>query len=795
MRERVGLALAIALVSAAALAYQLLLMRLLAIVHWYPFAALIVSLALLGHGVSGTVLSLAGRRAVAAFERLFTASALGFGIAAVAALALAQRVPFNGLELVWDASQVLKLAAIYLLLSVPFFFAACCFGLAFVARAERIPSLYGADLAGAGAGALLAMLALQALSLPQALLAVALGGPLAAACALLAVRGPVPAGSLLLAAVAAAALVPAGWLAPRVNEYKGLALALRIEGTRVVSTRSGPLGEIAVVESPVVPLRYAPGVSLNAVAEPPPQLGVFVDGDGMSVVTQRGASLEHFAALTSALPYALLEAPRVLVLGAGVGADVLQALTLGARQVVAVEPDRNRIEVVRTDHADFAGHLYADSRVEVVLAEPRAVLGRASRGFDLVVLPLSDSSVGASAGTQAASDQFLYTIEALEAAYARLSPGGLIAATRWETQPPRASLKLFATAIAALGRAGVRDPGAQLALIRGWQTSTLVVKRGALTRADLEAIDRFRERWSFDAAWLPGLAAADANRHHLVERDELHAGARALLSSGAAAYLDAYKFDLAPATDARPFFHDFFRWRALPELVRLREHGAAALLDSGYLVVVAGLVQAVPIAFALIVLPLLASRRTGAAPTGRGRTLVHFTALGLGFLFVEIALMSRTALYIGQPLLATATVLAALLVSAGLGSAYAARWTRSGRAAMAAALACAVLIAGYAFAARWFVETGTGWSAYLRAGAAALALAPLGFVMGMPFPLGLARLAATVPARVPWAWGINGCASVLSALLAVLLALEAGYDVVMYAAAALYLIAARSGPR
>ncbi|HET9484805.1 MAG TPA: hypothetical protein VFO79_12675, partial [Xanthomonadales bacterium] len=218
MRERVGLALAIALVSAAALAYQLLLMRLLAIVHWYPFAALIVSLALLGHGISGTVLSFAGRRVVAAFERLFPACALGFGIAAVAAFALAQRVPFNGLELVWDAGQVLKLAAIYLLLSVPFFFAACCFGLAFVARAERIPALYGADLAGAGAGALLAVMALQVLDLPHALLVVALGGPLAAACALLAVRRAAPAGALLLAAVVAAASVPADWLAPRVNE-------------------------------------------------------------------------------------------------------------------------------------------------------------------------------------------------------------------------------------------------------------------------------------------------------------------------------------------------------------------------------------------------------------------------------------------------------------------------------------------------------------------------------------------------------------------------------------------------
>ncbi len=791
-RERLLLALAIALVSAGALAYQVLLMRLLAIVHWYPFAALIVSLALLGHGVSGTVLALAAERARRQFAPLVIACATAFGVAAVAGFALAQRVPFNGLELVWDARQVLALAAIDLVLALPFFCAALVFGLAFVARGERIPALYGADLAGAGLGALIALATIAALPLADALVAIAALGPLAAVSAALAFRWRATALALALVATLMALFVPRDTLVPQPNPYKGLARALTVTGARVVGERSGPLGWLVVVDNPVVPWRHVPGFSLAAGAEPPPQRAVFVDGDAMSVVTAPRGAEATLAATTAALPYALLQAPRVAVLGAGSGADVLQALVLGAREVVAVERDPNRIAIVREDEAALAGRLYDDPRVALVVADARAYLRRPVL-HDAIVLPLADSSVGAAGGTQAAADQFLYTVEALAAAYARLAPGGYLVATRWETQPPRASLKLFATAVAALRAHGVAEPGAQLALIRDWQTSTLVVRRGALGARERDAIRRFTARWSFDAAYLPGGNADEANHHHVVADDVLYRGTRALVSAQAAEFLAAYKFDLAPATDARPFFHDFFRWRALPELWRLREHGGAALLDSGYLVVVAGLVQAVPLALVLIVLPLAALRRAHAP--ARTETWLYFTALGFGFLFVEIALMSRAALFVGDALIANATVLAALLVSAGLGSAAAARLVRRGTSPAQVALVCAALIALNALASPCAGSFSGASEPASRAALAALAIAPLGVVLGMPFPLALARLAATAPAQVPWAWGINGCASVVAALTAVIVALEAGYDAVLWTGAALYLIAAWAAQR
>ena len=137
---------------------------------------------------------------------------------------------------------------------------------------------------------------------------------------------------------------------------------MNIAGTRLIEERSSPLGEVSVVESPRIPFRHAPGMSLNATDEPPPQLGVFVDGNGPSVLTRFDGDLEPLAyldQLTSALPYHVLKQsrkrPHVLVLGAGPGSDVLQALYHGSAAVDAVELDRNVINLVTQRFSQFAG--------------------------------------------------------------------------------------------------------------------------------------------------------------------------------------------------------------------------------------------------------------------------------------------------------------------------------------------------------------------------------------------------------------------------------------------------------
>ena len=793
------LAVAVALIAAAALAYQLLLMRWLAIAHWHPFAVVIISLALLGHGASGTALSLAGERALRRFEVLFPACAIAFSLAAGGCLLLASRIPFNGLELVWDLRQFGWLSALYLCLALPFFFAAGCFGLAFARFGSDIPLLYGADLLGAGLGAGAALALLWLVPVDVALAVAVSLGPLAA---LLIVRGRsawVLGASACLAVMALAAMAWAGTLTPAANEFKGLSKTLLVRDARVIAQRHSSYGWLAVLHSPRVPLRQAAGLSLANVQEPAPQLGLYTDGDAPSVITYRSddpSTLAYLGRTTSALPYRMRPQARVLVLGAGGGTEVLQALVLGARAVDAVELNPQLVALVRNTFRAYAGDLYRDPKVRVHVADARGFV-RASRArYDLIVLASGGSAAAGGAGVQAVGEDYGATVEALRDYHASLAPGGLLAVTRWEKQPPRDVLRLFATAVAALRAEGVREPGRQLAAIRNWDAGTLLIKRGAFTSAEIAQLRGFIDEFGFDAVHFPGMRADEANRFHVLERDESRAGAAALLSPRAAAYLDDYKFDIAPVSDDRPYFANFFKWSTLPELWRLRAQGAAVLLDSGYLLLLAALALALPLAIGLVLLPLLAlPRGDHAMPVVRWRAALYFVCLGLAFLLIEIACLARLGLLIGQPLLAVGIGLTGFLLFAGAGSVYVQWWlardprpisTLTTRAIGAIAIALLWHFLAFALALR----LGTATSPALRGLLGLLTIAPLAFAMGMPFPLGLTRLARVAPAFVPWAWGLNGCASVIAAIVALLLAIQVGLSATLLIALALYATAA-----
>ncbi len=779
-------------VSAAAIGYQILLMRVLSIVHWHHFAYMIISLALLGYGVSGTFVALLQRVLVARFETAFALSALLFSISMLACFVLGQTVPFNALEIVWDARQLLYLSAIYLLFFVPFFFAACCIGLAFTCRPGFVSRIYLFDLLGAGSGAVVVIGCMFVLFPQHALLVLV---SLAVVASLLAVTAP-RAKRLLLAVqplwlVFAVFVLPDQWLGPRLSEFKGLNQALQVVDARAVAARSSPLGLLTVVESPTVPFRHAPGLSLRAQAVPPQQLAVFTDGDAISAINRYDGDLDklgYLADLTAALPYQLLESPNVLVLGAGGGTDVLLALYHGAQSVDAVELNPQMTALVRDAYADFAGRLYDDRRIRLHAREARGFVAQSDASYDLIHIGLLDSFGAAGAGVQALHESYLYTVEGLGKYLDRLKPGGMLAITRWLKLPPRDSLKLFATSIAALRERGVEEPGLRVAMIRSWNTSTLIVRNGDISPADVTAIRDFARSRSFDTVYYPGIRSSATNRFNQLERAYLYEGVTALLGENARSYSDAYKFYLGPATDDRPYFFHFFKWKSFREVLELRERGGAGLIEWGYLILVATLIQAIVAGAALILLPLTLARRDWPAGTGP-RMGSYFLLLGLGFLFVEIAFIQKFILFLSHPLYSVAVVLAGFLVFAGLGSEASSRLALRAPVAVAVGAIAAIALA-YVMLLPIVFQQFMGLADGIKVGISVALIAPLAFFMGMPFPLGLRQLAHEAPHFIPWAWGINGFASVVSAVLATLLAIEFGFTAVLALALVVYGLAA-----
>jgi len=789
--------ISIALISATALAYEVLLTRLFSIVQWHHFAYMVISIALLGFGASGTFLALMSRP-VERFTSVYVISIMLFGLLALPCFLLAQQLAVHPEQLLWDPAQMLRVTAVYLLLALPFFFAANAIGLALMRFRHSVPQVYAADLVGAGLGSIAIVVSLYSLLPIDTLKLLSVIGLIAAVIAGLELRvGRTGTGITVITAISlpvALFVLPTGWLSLAISPYKSLPQQLNVIGAHVESVRSSPLGLLNVVASPKVPLRHAPGLSLNTTVEVPEQRGIFIDGDALTPIDIHGAHEEsaYLNALTSALPYHLNRPARVVVLGAGGGSLVRQALYHETPSITAVELDPQIVELMRNEYHDFSGGLYELDAVDVKIEEARGFLASDPQRYDLIQVALIDSFAASSAGLYALNENYLYTVEAIGEYYARLDEGGYLAITRWVKLPPRDALKLFATAVAALRRADVEDPAAQLLLIRGWQTSTLIVKHGRFTPEEIGRAQDFCEARSFDLAFYAGMPESLANRYNVLPEPFLYRGARALLGDVPERFLAAYKFNIEPATDDRPYFFYFFKWHTLPEIMSLRGRGGIPLLESGYLILMATLIQALLISVVLVVLPLW--KRMRSADVRRGRMAGYFTALGLAFFFVEIAFIQKFLLFLHHPVLAVAAVLSGFLVFAGLGSYLARRWQthyEARRLLVTAVSAIGVFGILYALVLPDLVFKpliGTSMPVKITLSLALIAL--LAIPMGIPFPLGIERLGERPRNLIPMAWAINGCASVVSAVLATVLAIHFGFTIVVLFAVALYFLAA-----
>lgn len=783
---------AIGLLSGCLLAYEVLLTRLFSIELWHHFAYLIISAAMLGFGASGTALTLLKEKIAPHVGAVYLTAVTGTALLIPGAFLLTQQVPFNPLELLWDKTQLTKLLAVYLLMMLPFFCGGLGIGLILWHFGRDAGRIYAFDILGAGAGSLGVIGVLFLMPAHQVLIVLAALALLAAAIAAveLEMRPKWLAKAFFGLALLAAIIPPSNWLQAHPSPYKDLSQTLNILGTQVVDERSGPLGQITVVESTRIPFRHAPGMSLNATDEPPPQLAVFVDGDGPVVITRfdgKLAPLAYLGQLTSALPYQILEKPHVLVLGAGAGSDVLQALYHGAVTIDAVELDRNVIDLVQQRFRDFAGNLYTRPEVHVHEAEARGFVSASHGRYDLIQVALLDSFGVASAGLYGLSESYLYTVEALQTYLSRLTPDGVLAVTRWLTLPPRDALKLFATAVVALEKSGVTNPAARLVMIRGWKTVTLLVKNSDFTPVEIAAIKEFSRTRSFDLAYHSGMHPDEAKRYNLLEQPYFFEGAVALLGSERQAFLDRYKFYIEPATDDQPHFFRFFKWSAAAELFALREQGGMPLLDWSYPLLVATLVQAFAASVLLILAPLAVSRCRRSLPTGR--VILYFLAIGLAFMFMEIAFIQKFVLFLAHPLYAVAVVLCAFLVFAAVGSWLAERWQK--RVASSKHVVLAVMMIGV-LSLLYLAILPSLFRALIHLPDAAkiaisvVLIAPLAVCMGVPFPTGIMRLARTAQETIPWAWAINGFASVVGAVLATLLAIHLGFAMVILLAVLIY---------
>jgi hypothetical protein len=251
----------------------------------------------------------------------------------------------------------------------------------------------------------------------------------------------------------------------------------------------------------------------------------------------------------------------------------------------------------------------------------------------------------------------------------------------------------------------------------------------------------------------------------------------------------AYDFNIQPATDNRPYFSQFLLWRNVPRLRELFGQHAFPFLELGSLIIAMTLIQISALAVMLILFPLFRKEKM---KQSKFSTFMYFGGLGLGYMFVELVLIQRFILYLGHPMYATAAVIGVMLIFSGVGSLVSSRLAVTSSLLRKTVALVAMMIFAYGIIITPLLHQSIALPALVKAVLLCLLIAPLAFVMGMPFPLGLRNLSGRHDEGIPWAGGINGCLSVIAAPLATLVAVEAGFVAVMICAAVTYALAALS---
>ena len=800
--------------SAASLALEALLARYFALTQWHHLSFMVISVALLGFSASGTWLNLVATRqersgagaaqAVSGAERRLRRAAAGMAVSAVAMFLVLRLLPLDFFRIPSEPIQLLYLALSYLGCAVPFFFAGLITAIAFAAGTARPGAVYAAAMSGSAVGVLLPVLLLPAAGLRAALMVpvALLLLPLVPWSARAARRMGGGRGTRRWHASAALALAlafgvgvvlahPA--LEPRPGPYKYLAHVLRFPDTRLLARRDTARGRIDEVTGPTI--RFAPGLSLGAGSPVPPQRALVRDGDAAMFLVEDTAAGAAAGGWLDALHPAValhLGTPvrTVLVLQEG-GGVLLAAALRGARSVQVAEP--SAVIARRLRRLQVA----EDTALEVVEDEPRALARRLVRTgvrFDAVLIENWGASL---AGTESHAQEPLLTVEAFRDYLALLEPDGVLSVSRRLLLPPANAPRLAATAARALPEAGGHVPAEHIAIVRNWGSFTLLVTPQPLPAPRIERIRAFAGLHGFDLVSLPGLRSDETNRfNRLAEPFHAHAVA-AVLDSESEDGMAGGLVDLSPPTDDRPFFNRFVRWAQLPDYQRATGGRLYGLLLSGDVVALAVLAEALVLALVLLAVPWLrtrglrraraADRDRDAAAGSAGSVVAYNLAVGLGFILLELMLIQRLTVALGDPVVSLKVVLGALLVWSAAGGLLSERIAPP-RTWLAVAVVAGVVLA-YAGAGPPLLALLLGLPRTPRIALIAVLLAPLGAALGMAFPLGL-RLLAPAAAGRALAWAANGCASVVGAVASTLLAVAQGITALGLVAAASYAIAA-----
>lgn len=791
------LSAAVAALSVAMMTAEIVLTRIFSVILGYHFAFFAISVAMFGVGAASVLVHL--RKRLLQVES--NAGQLS-RLAAFLAVALVA-TDFLLLELgsVWARSPPASLTAaligvlvFFSLAAAPFFVGGLTICIAISRNARDAPRIYAADLGGAALGCLAVVPLLSALGGPGALVGSSAFAALASTLFAYEERsqgGRIARGGVAMACVAVvfgALFLGAGFL--EVRAAKGLDL----ERTRPEWSRWNSFSMVSVL--PVGGFRGW-GVSPRYKGPFPEQKAILIDLGALTMLNRFDGSLgsARYALFDlSALVYRLRPAPaEACIIGAGGGKDVLAAVEAGARHVTGVEINPLVANgVVRGAYRDYAGNLYERPGMDIFIEDGRTFVRRTPKRFDVLLLSMVDTSAATGAGAFTLTENSLYTTDAFGDYFDKLTPDGIFTVSSVTLEGIAVGARLVSIARAALDARG-SDPSRSIALFQtNWIGSLatlhdVLVKPSGFSDAEISTLRSAANDLGFSIGYLPGDPPGPGP-----ENQGVHVIATEPVSAVRAA-MESWPLDVSPVTDSRPFFFYQNRLRDFPSALLSPGFGVGGLAMLAKVLVIAAFMVLL-----FLLVPMVVAReelREGRGPSTA--ELVYVACLGLGFMFVEIGVLQRFSIYLGQPTYSLVVVLFLLLVSGAIGSRTSPNLRLAGRPAVAVGffVGIAAFVGLLVVLLPHALRASSPWPLPARILSCAVAVAPLGFALGVPLPTALACVAARSSSRIPWLWAMNSATSVLGSVLATFVTIHAGIEGAMSTGALLYVVAGLLGTK
>jgi spermidine synthase len=698
------------------------------------------------------------------------------------------KIPFNPFEIGIDNRQVFYLFLYFVVMGIPFIFAASTIGITLT----RFPisRTYFSNLTGSGMGAIFVVLISYFLHPFSTLLFITIVAFIITVVFSINLSRKIILPTIVFSIIFASLF----YLAfeklnlKKISQYKAISFALNLPEAEIIEERYSPLGLVQVVQAKG--LRSTVGLSFLSKHQVPEQKGIYYDGEGMSAITPFNgdkSSILYLNDIPSSLPHFLLEKKdKALIVGVGGGMGLLKALLHDFKKIIGLELNPNVVSLMKNEFAEYSGNIYKNEKIQIIKKEARGFIRNSNEKYDLIEISMLDTYNTASSGIYALNETYLYTVESIQDFYQHLDDEGMLAITRWVVNPPRDNLKLLNICISALENLEIQDIDKHIIFIRSIQATTLIISKNPINENQINILKEFCKTRLFDICYYDGIKENETNRFIKLDTPIYFLAAKELLSENKQNFIRDYEFDIKTTSDNRPYFYNIFTMKMLKYI---QKYGTDKIpfTQWGYFTLIILLIPVLIISFILIVLPLFFIRKK--RKNLNGKIILYFGLIGIGFFFVEMSLIQKLILFLAHPTYSLSVIIAGLLIFTGIGSYFSDKIFLPKRRIFYASLIIICITIFYLFYLDLILPIFMDQNEIIKICITILFLMPLGFFMGIPFPQGLIKIKKSDTSRVAWAWGINGFFSVISTILATIVAISMGFQFVFLIASVCYLIA------